>query len=291
MAARRRKSRAEEHLPAKVKEGTGVEKYLEVCERAARLAGRVLADWAGKFAVKEKGPADLVTEADLAAQEVIRDCLLGEFPEHGFLGEEGNSVGGKQGWTWIVDPLDGTTNYVHGLPAYCVSIALAYQGKLQVGTVFDPVANECFSALAGRGAFLNGNPIRGSAQTRLDRALVAVSFPPQLRLDSPQIRDFIAVMLEAQAIRRMGSSALNLAYLANGRYDAFWATETKAWDVAAGVLLVREAGGIVTGLHGAEFDLEEPRVIATASPELHKALLAALAKGANLPWGRTDRSE
>jgi len=245
----------------------------------------VLRDWKGRFAVREKGPADLVTEADLASQEAIRQILLGAFPRHGFLAEEessadkGSSIASQEdGLRWIVDPLDGTTNYVHGVANYAVSIALERSGEPLVGTVYDPSTDECFSAAAGHGVTCNGEALRVSDAGRLSQAMVAVSFAAKVERDDPEIGDFIEVMLEAQAMRRMGSSALNLCYLAAGRFDAYWATATKTWDIAAGALLVREAGGVITAIDGGPLDLERPQFIAAATPALHRELFELLAR-------------
>jgi myo-inositol-1(or 4)-monophosphatase len=230
-----------------------------------------------RFEVREKGPSDLVTEADLTSQRVIRELLLGAFPDHGFLGEEGVDDRGQCPLRWIVDPLDGTMNYAHRMPQFCVSVALEEGGESLVGAIFDPLSGECFTAAAGQGAWLNGRPIRVSGVTELSQALAAVSFPARVPRGSPLIEDFIEVLHKAQALRRMGSSALNLAYLAAGRLDAYWATDTKTWDVAAGWLLVQEAGGVVTGLGGRSRDLAHPHFVAAATPALHAQMLDTLA--------------
>ncbi|HEX7378329.1 MAG TPA: inositol monophosphatase family protein [Pirellulales bacterium] len=250
-----------------------IERYSEVCQRAARVGGEVLLDWAGRFSVREKGPSDLVTEADLAAQNAIRNVLLGEFPDHGFLAEENENItGAAADCRWIVDPLDGTMNYVHHMPNFSVSIALEQRGEVIVGTVFDPSNGECYSAAKGRGAFLNGNRLTVSGNSTLDQALVAVSFAAQVRRDDPEIAQFIEVMLRAQGIRRMGSSALNLSYLAAGRFDGYWSKATKIWDIAAGALLVTEAGGTITDYDGGPLAIAKPQFIAAATAPLHKEL-------------------
>jgi myo-inositol-1(or 4)-monophosphatase len=250
--------------------------HLTTCEQAARAGGAVLLDWIDRFAVREKGPADLVTEADLASQQVIREHVLAAFPDHGFLGEEGAPQTNAAPFRWVVDPLDGTTNYAHRLPQFCVSVALEHEGRPLVGAVYDPLSKECFTASTGKGAFLNGRPIAVSMVSQLSAALAAVSFPARVPRGSPLIEDFIEVLHQAQAIRRMGSSALNLAYLAAGRLDAYWATDTKIWDVAAGWLLVQEAGGVVTGLSGQPCNLARPSFVAAATPQLHRQMLATL---------------
>ena len=165
--------------------------YLAVCERAARAGGQVLMDWVGRFAAREKGPSDLVTDADLASQEVIRSILKSSFPTHGFVGEEGGPKGPVDAeFCWYVDPLDGTTNYVHQIPHYCVSIALARREVLLCGTVFDPISQECFTAQQGGGAFLNGKEIRVSDVKEMQSAVAAASFPPRLHPESRAQRTF-----------------------------------------------------------------------------------------------------
>ena len=251
---------------------------LSVCEQAARAGGAVLLDWMGRFSVREKGPADLVTEADEASQKTIQGIVLGAFPDHAFLAEEGKrtETASESGYRWIVDPLDGTTNYVHGLPHFAVSIGLEYRGELVVGVVFDPLANDCFSAAKGQGAFLNGQCLQVSAATQASEALVAVGLPTQVRGDSREIATMVALMTRSRAIRRMGSTALNLSYVAAGRLDGCWCTGAKSWDVAAGVLLVREAGGQVTAADGNTLDIDRPNFLAAATPGLHAELLLVL---------------
>lgn len=260
--------------------------YLEVCEQAARRGGAALLEWVDRFAVREKGPSDLVTEADLASQQAIKEVLLGTFPDHAFLGEEDIEPPLDRPFRWIVDPLDGTTNYVHQLPQYAVSVALEHQGQLLAGTVFDPVSGECFTAAAGRGAYLNGKRLHVSQIETLDRALVVASFPAKVQRGAPEIADFVEVLLEAQALRRTGSAALNLSYVAAGRFDAYWATETKAWDVAAGFLLIQEAGGLVTDLTGGPYVLNRPRFIAAATAPLHARIVESLARSRR-NWSKT----
>ena len=251
--------------------------FREVCERAARAGGQVLLDWMGKFEIREKGPADLVTDADLASQEIVQQTLLGAFPLHGFLGEENKSIPSRdQGYRWIVDPLDGTTNYAHGIPAFAVSIALERAGEIVVGCVYEPVRNDCYLAVAGQGATLNSRPLRVSTITDLSKAVVAMSLPPQLTRDSRDLAEFIEVALVVQSMRRIGSAALNMCYVAAGQFDAFWSTNTKIWDVAAGVLLIQEAGGLVTNLQGGPFSHTPPHFLSAATPQLHGELLRLL---------------
>ena len=226
---------------------------LVVCEAAARAGGRVLTAWLGRFAVTLKSARDFVTEADFAAQREIRGLLAAEFPGCGFVGEEadegrsqppfGQPGHAGAGRRWIVDPLDGTTNYVHGFPAYCVSVALADGDDVVVGAIYDPVRDECFTARRGAGAWLDGRPIRAADVTDPAAALAAFSLPPRVEVESAAVRDFLAVVPHVHSVRRTGSTALNLAYLACGRLHAFWARQVACWDVAAGFLILREAGG------------------------------------------------
>jgi myo-inositol-1(or 4)-monophosphatase len=253
--------------------------HLEVCEAAARAGGRVLREWLGKFAVSNKGPRDLVTEADFASQREIRRILLDAFPDHGFIGEESQDesvaaragAAGTAGLRWLVDPLDGTTNYVHGFPAYCVSVAMAQGDEILVAAIYDPVHEECFTARAGGGAFLNGRRLAVGGTTDPAEALVAVSFPPHVTRDSTAVADFLAVLPHVHAIRRTGSTAINLAYLACGRLDGFWVRRIANWDVAAGLLLVAEAGGAIgpfAGGRSGNVSLDDPSFIAACTPVL-----------------------
>lgn len=251
--------------------------FLTVCEEAARAGGAELQNWVGKFQVREKGPRDLVTQADVASQQVIRGIVMGRFPDHGFVGEEnGEQQTPDTPYRWIVDPLDGTSNYAHGVPHYCVSVALEGERRLLAGAVYDPVLDECFAAAAGQGARLNGRPIQVSRVTSLAAALVATSFPARVTADLPVVAELVAVLPACQAFRRGGSAALNLAYIAAGRFEAYWAADLHPWDAAAGVLLVLEAGGVVTDLDGGPFDVWNPKLLAAAGPDLHQQLFAVL---------------
>ena len=266
---------------------------LRVCEAAARAGGRVLLDWVGRFGVSNKGPRDLVTEADVASQREIRQIVLGAFPDHGFIGEESlpeHAADGQAGsyhaaagppLRWMVDPLDGTSNYVHGFPAWCVSVALARGDEILVGTVYDPVREECFTAQLGSGAWLNGRSIRVSGCTLLSDALVALSFPPHTTVDSVAVADFLAVVPHVHSARRTGSTAINLAWLACGRLDAFWVRKIACWDVAAGLLIFREAGGCLGGFSDGPASLtwaslDQPAFIAACTSEVLADLRARL---------------
>lgn len=255
-----------------------MEAYAEIAEQAARQAGAILRDWAGRVQAREKGPADLVTQADLESQQAIQQFLHRACPEIDFLGEEDPQGLERvlQRRLWIVDPLDGTTNFVHGLPAYCVSIALCDSGQPLVGVVYDPIRDEMFRALRGGGAWLNGEKLVGSRCQQLQQALVAASFSNRVSRDSTEIDNFLNVLTHSRAVRRWGAAALNLAYVAAGRLDAYWATSTKAWDVAAGILLVTEAGGRLSNLQGQRFCLSRPDFIVAATSELSRELQGVL---------------
>lgn len=248
------------------------------CE-AARRGAAVLAEWRGKFNAREKGRADLVSEADLGAQNAIRAFLNERFPSHGFLGEEGDAAKARPGPgappTWIVDPLDGTTNYVHDLPLYSVSIGLEVAGELVVGVVYDPNRGEMFHAAAGQGARLNDAPIRTSATASLGSALLATGFPPDLRGNERALDWWRHFSFRARSLRRLGSTAINMAWLSSGRLDGFYAFDNNVWDVAGGVVLLREAGGTVTNSDGTPYDPYRSDCCATNGP-LQAVLLAEL---------------
>lgn len=246
------------------------------CE-AALKAAEVLASWRARFEVREKGRHDFVTDADLASQKTIKEYLLGRFPDHAFLGEEDvDKAKPRPGAppTWIVDPIDGTTNYVHDCPFYCVSIGLQVAGELVVGVVHDPSRNETFHAAKGQGAWANDRPLRTSVASRIDRALVATGFAPDLRGHEKALDWWRWFSLSAQSLRRTGSTALNMAYVAAGRFDAYYAFDNHVWDVAGAVVLVREAGGLVTNLDGSAYDPYTPDALATNGP-LHPAFVDA----------------
>jgi myo-inositol-1(or 4)-monophosphatase len=250
--------------------------YLETCEKAVRAAGATIRDWIGRTSVRHKGPADLVTEADFAAQEIVKTTVLRAFPHHSVLGEEDQLAGdtpSKTEYRWVVDPLDGTTNFVHGIPHYAVSLALEHDGQLLVGAVFDPSLNECFTAAIGQGAFLDGRPIRTSDTNRLSEVIAGTGFPANLQPDSPDLLVFNKALFRCQGVRRTGSAALNLCDVAAGRYGVLWGFSTKIWDIAAGVLLIREAGGIVTSPEGGNLNLGSGRFLASANQDLHRQLL------------------
>lgn len=251
---------------------------LAVCEEAARAGAEQLLSWRGRFQWRQKAPRDLVTDADLASEQAVRAVIARHFPDHGILGEENPEPAQlERPYCWIVDPLDGTTNYAHNIPCYAVSIAVAHGGRLLAGVVYDPERQECFAAVAGEAAMLNGRPIAASSVEATEDALAAISFPAQLAENSPDLRAFLRAAYRCQAIRRTGSAALNLAYVACGRFDAHWAHEIHPWDAAAGILLIHEAGGVATAADGASFNLAKADYLAAATPALHRALLPLIA--------------
>lgn len=222
---------------------------LEIASAAAREAGeRMLAERPALSPadIAEKGPNDFVTEADKALERMIRARIAAAFPADEFLGEESGGQKSGSGRLWIVDPIDGTTNFIHRIPFSCVSIGLAVDGIMQAGAIYDPAHEELFSCLRGAGAWLNGRGIRVSSCSDMGRALIATGFPSRFKESmGPYLTQFAAVSRAAAGVRRAGSAALDLAYVACGRFDGFWEPRLSAWDMAAGALLVEMAGGIV----------------------------------------------
>jgi len=255
---------------------------LEAAETIAREAGELLRAFVGEsLDVRLKGAVDLVTRADRASEERILSAIRERFPAHEILAEEsGGAQALRPGQTlWVVDPLDGTTNFAHGVPIWSVSIGVLRDGKPAVGVVHDPMRDECFTAVRGGGAFLNGRPIRVSAARELDRALLVTGFPYDIRTSPVNNLDhFARFMLRSRAVRRLGSAALDLAWVAAGRFDAFWELKLHPWDLAAGLLLVTEAGGETSRFDGSDVDVFSDEVVAGA-PGLVGAVRDVLAEG------------
>lgn len=254
---------------------------LNFAVQVARDAGGVLVDRLGRaLQVSNKGTIDLVTEADLASEKLIIERIRSHYPRHAILAEESGASeddSGNAEWRWIIDPLDGTTNYAHGYPCFCVSIGVERAGKLELGVVYDPLRNEMFAAERGQGATLNERPMRVSAVDDLNRAMLCTGFPYNVRERPDFAREFANFTMQAQAVRRDGSAALDLAYVACGRFDGFWEDGLKPWDVAAGVLLIEEAGGKVTDFGGAALDIYTPRVLAS-NGLVHESMMQVLRK-------------
>jgi len=248
----------------------------------ALLAGRIHRRYfRHPVSIAKKGITDLVTTADLEAERAFRDLIAARFPNHDVLGEEGASADDppRASHRWIVDPLDGTTNFAHGLALFSVSVALEVDGAVQVGVVFDPIGRELFVAERGGGARLNGLPIGVTGCDTLVDAVLATGFPYTVRDERRRQVDVFATFLEeARAIRRLGSAALDLCYVACGRFDGYWEEKLNAWDIAAGALIVAEAGGRVTGISGQPFDPHAGHVVASG-PLLHAAMVAGVARG------------
>jgi myo-inositol-1(or 4)-monophosphatase len=248
-------------------------------EAVAAEAGALLLRAYGRVSAREKGPADLVTEADLASQELITRRLLEAFPGHTLLAEEegvGPPTDFDAPWRWVVDPLDGTMNFAHGFPFWCVSVALQHAGRLVVGVVHNPMSGETYSASAGRGATHNGRPVRVSAVDRLERSLIAAALPTDFGADADRQTAYMRrLSTRTHSLRRTGSSALNLAILAAGGCEVAYATAMNPWDAAAGVVLVREAGGMVTRFSGSEYDLYGLEIVAS-NGHVHAEVTRAL---------------
>ncbi len=252
---------------------------LNIAVRAARRAGSIINRASlngGALNVRAKRVNDFVTQVDQAAEEAIIEIVRKAHPDHGFLAEESGKTPGEAEYVWIIDPLDGTTNFIHGFPQYCVSIAVEHRGALAHGVVYDPVKNELFTASRGRGAFLNDRRIRVSKCTRLKESLVGTGFPfkelSRLDLYTGQLRNLIQ---GSAGVRRAGAAALDLAYVACGRLDAFWEMGLSPWDMAAGALLIQEAGGLVGDFSGEARYLQSGDMSA-ATPKVFPQLLEAL---------------
>lgn len=254
-----------------------VRDFAPLAEAAVREAGQYLRANLGRVVeATYKGAVDLVTPFDLGAQEILVGRLAAAFPDHGFLAEEGLARAGASEWRWVIDPLDGTTNFAHGFPVFSVSAALERAGRLALGIVYDPMREELFRAEAGRGAELNGAPIRVSRVADLGRSLLATGFPYDVRQSAVNNLDHWGrFIVRAQAIRRCGSAALDLCYVACGRFDGFWEFKLKPWDVAAGALIVREAGGRVSDDGDGPFALDAPGLVAT-NGLIHGAIVEVL---------------
>jgi myo-inositol-1(or 4)-monophosphatase len=251
---------------------------LEVAVDAARRAGALLLERLGTLrTIDYKGsPSNIVTEMDRQAEALIVGCIARRFPDHAILAEEGGARAGRASHRWIVDPLDGTTNYAHGMPFFAVSIALEIDGAVVLGVVHDPNRDECFTARRGLGAFLNGAPMRVSATPTLDEGLLSTGYPYDIRkVRDTNLAEHAAFMVRCRSVRELGSAAINLALVAAGRLDAFWELKLGPWDVAAGCLMVEEAGGRVTSPDGGPVDLGAPSVVAS-NGRIHGEILATL---------------
>jgi len=251
---------------------------LGVAWEAALAAGEIIrANWHQPKTIGYKGAIDLVTSVDRESERKIVEIIRRNFSNHSILAEEETNLEGAQNeYRWIVDPLDGTTNFAHGYPQFCVSIALEQNGQVVLGLVYDPLRRECFRAATGQGATLNGEPIATSSANELDKALLATGFPYDHREHADfYLSYFRAFMTRCQGIRRGGSAALDLCYVACGRLDGFWELKLKPWDTAAGALIVSEAGGTITDFSGDPFSVYGGETLAS-NGLIHAEMLAAL---------------
>ena len=246
----------------------------------ARKAGQLLLEKFDRgISVMKKGDINLVTEADLASEALIIERIKSHHPKHSILAEESGEavvIGGDSTWKWIIDPLDGTTNYAHGYPCFCVTLGLEHDGEIIIGVTFDPTRNELFAAEKGRGASLNNKPIRVSSTEKLGDALIVTGFPYDIKERDDFARHLTEMLLKSRGVRRDGSAAIDMAYVACGRFDGFWEEGLHAWDVAAGVLLIEEAGGQVSYYDGSPFSIYKAP-ICSSNGLIHSQMLKILA--------------
>ncbi|MCB2214169.1 inositol monophosphatase [bacterium] len=253
---------------------------LDFIKQIAREAGDILESFIGEdLDIRHKSRTDLVTKADHASEDYLISAIREAFQNHAINAEESGQLAGTPEHQWFIDPLDGTLNYAHGVPIYCVSIAYAHQGELVLGVIYDPTRDEMFSAERGQGAFLNDKPIHVSDFENLIDCMLVTGFPhDRWGMPNDNVINFIEFSKQTQTVRRLGSAALDIAYVAAGRLDGFWEVSINSWDVAAGGLLVREAGGLVTNLEGDPDFLKEPISIIAANPVIHSKMMPVIVK-------------
>lgn len=249
------------------------DEFVPAMSEIAREAGKLLMEYFRQHVkIEYKGEADLVTIADRKSEALILERVRAQYPAHDVMGEEGARIETGSDYRWYIDPLDGTTNFAHGFPVFCVSLALEYKGKRIAGVVYDPTRPELFAAEEGSGAFLNGERIHVSKTANLAECLLATGFPSRKRHKNPNIFFYHQITLRSHGVRRAGSAALDLASVAAGRFDGFWEFNLNPWDTAAGVLIVEEAGGRVSDFRGGEFKIESRETVAS-NGIVHEALL------------------
>lgn len=268
---------------------------INVMDGAARKAARALARDFGEveqLQVSKKGPADFVSRADRRAESILREHLAKARPDFGFLLEEGGRIEAPDGRSrWIVDPLDGTTNFLHGIPHFAISIAAEQDGEIVAGMIHDPLRDETFWADRGQGAYLNDRRLRVSARQNMNEAVFATGIPHLGRGDHPLFLSFMETLMpEVAGVRRMGAASLDLAYVAAGRYDGFWEESLASWDIAAGILIVREAGGMVTDFRGAQSMMKTGEIVAV-NDKLQASFLKLLGKARRTNAGQIKASE
>ena len=247
-------------------------------EAVTRAGALQMAQFGGDFQIDKKGTIDLVTEVDVTVERMFRALIAERFPNHQILAEEmGGAASAPDGPCWVFDPIDGTTNFAHGLPIFCSSLALEIDGVAEIAAVYDPTRKELFTAERGGGAFLNGRPLRVSSAARLLDAMLVTGFPYDIHSRVDEIVGLFAAFVgQCRAVRRLGSAAIDLCYIAAGRLDGFWESDLKAWDIAGGALIVAEAGGRITTLTGGPFTSRGAHVLAT-NGHLHDAMLGVIA--------------
>jgi myo-inositol-1(or 4)-monophosphatase len=256
-----------------VRHNNGMASYLETSAEIAREAGALLAKYfERRVSFELKGEHDLVTEADRASEQLVVERLRAHFPTHSIVAEEGGGHSGTSDYCWYVDPLDGTTNFAHGFPMYNVTMALEHAGELIAGVTFDPERNEMFASERGSGAYLNNRRIRISKVTRIQDSLVGTGFPSKKRHQNVNVHFYYQLAMVTHGVRRAGSAGLDLAYVASGRLDAFWEFGLNPWDMAAGILLVKEAGGKCSDMNGGPTTLRSPHLLAD-NGAIHDAMV------------------
>jgi len=243
----------------------------------SRDAGNILRDGVDDVHTLDyKGPTNIVTEVDKKAEAFIVGKIRKYFPDHTIIAEEGGQIQGDRGKFWFIDPIDGTSNYSRGLPLFAVSIGYQENGQMKFGCVYDPMRDECFSAERGKGAWLNEKPIHVSKTEKLINAMLVTGFPYDIYQENNNLDHFSDLIKEVRAVHRLGSAALNQVYVASGRLDGYWEIGVDSWDIAAGTLIVEEAGGIVSALDGSEDYMKPPYAILASNEILHKTLQAFL---------------
>lgn len=257
-----------------------MDEFLELAVDVATSAGKLLREGIDNIAwVKHKGEINLVTEMDIKSEELIKENILRAYPDHQILAEESDIPKKDATFRWIIDPLDGTMNYAHGYPIFCVSVALEIDGVVEIGAVYDPMRDELFTGKRRGGALINGKPIAVSQTDELNDALLATGFSYDIRTsEANNIDNWNAMIVRVQAVRRAGSAALDLCYTAAGRFDGFWELKLNPWDVAAGALIVREAGGKVTRMGGEPFSIYSEETLAS-NGKIHCQMIEILSKG------------
>ncbi len=257
-----------------------IDRYLQIAKETAKEAGEILKKNLGrKNIVEYKGEVNLVTSQDKLSQEFIYQKLSSYFSNHGFLAEEELEKRSKAEFRWIIDPLDGTTNYAHGFPVFCVSLALEYKKRIILGVIYNPMLNELFWAIEDKGAYLNNKKIQVSSTQELDKSLLATGFPYDLRESKENnIEHFNNFVVQAQAVRRCGSAALDLCYVACGRLDGFWELKLFPWDLAAGMLIVKEAGGYLSDFKNRKINIYTKEIVAS-NGLIHSQMIKVLNKG------------